>query len=119
MLGSATSLDLAVNCARDFVTWQQLRWAAIIILIGVPTIGFRLVVGVLILEYIWDVFEHKALAEGIRQNSAFTTNRVGNKNSTYRRRPDHSGWVELQELHVNQISASLQSKSVTVAGALP
>ncbi len=73
MLRAAPCFNFCVDGARYFITWQQLRWAAIVVLIFIPTISFSFIISVLIFEDFWDVVEHKALTLVIGENSTITT----------------------------------------------
>ena len=81
----------------------------------------RLLLGlrVLLAEDVGDVVEHEPLALGVLQHAAVTADRLGDQDALDRRRPDHAGRVELQELHVDQRRAGPQGERVPVAGVLP
>ena len=65
------------------------------------------------------VVEHEPLALGVAQDAAVTAHRLGDQDPLDRRRPDHAGRVELDELHIEQGRSGPQRERVTVAGVLP
>ena len=116
---ATTGLDLRVNRAGDFVTRQQLWRTTVVVGVGVPAVGFFFGFRVLLAEHVGDVVEHEALAFRVLQHTTVTANGLGDQDALDRRRPDHAGGVELQELHVDQGTAGAHRESVTVAGVLP
>jgi hypothetical protein len=59
------------------------------------------------------------LALGVAQYPAVAPYRLGHQQAGYRRRLDHVGGVELDELHVQQRRPGQQGQRVPVAGVLP
>src|SRR6266568_4707599 len=62
---------------------------------------------------------HEALAHLIAQDAAFAADGFGDKNALDAGRPDHSGGMELDELHVHKLGAGFVSEGHAVAGVLP
>ena len=62
---------------------------------------------------------HKAFAVFVAQYAAFATHGFGHQNSLHARRPDHSGRMKLDELHIHQFGASIISQGHAVAGVFP
>ena len=116
---AAAGLDLGVDRARDLVPGQQLRGAAVVRLVVVPAVGLLLGLRVLRAEDVGDVAEHEPLALGVLQHPAVTADRLGDQDPLDARRPDHSGRVELDELHVHQRRAGPHRQRVAVPGVLP
>ena len=53
------------------------------------------------------------------KNSALAANAFSHQNSANARRPDHSGRMELDEFHVDQLGTGVISERVAVAGSFP
>ena len=49
---------------------------------------------------------HGPLTRGVAERLPFASDTFGNKNTSDRWRPHHSCWVELDELHIAEFSAS-------------
>ena len=112
-------LDLGVDRAGDLVARQQLGRTAVVVRVGVPAVALGLGRRVLVAEHVRDVVEHEPLALGVAQHPAVAADGLGDEDPLHRRRPDHAGRVELQELHVDQRRARTQGQRVPVAGVLP
>src|SRR5689334_15210268 len=94
MLGAAAFADFGVDGARDDVASGEFHALRII-------------------------FLHEALAELVTKDAAIAAYRFGDKNSLHARRPDHSGWMELDKFHVHQFGACFVGESHAVSGVLP
>ena len=91
----------------------------VVVRVGVPAVGLFLGLRVLRAEHVRHVVEHEPLALGVPQHAAVAADRLGDQEAAHRRRPDHAGRVELDELHVHQVGAREQRERVTVAAVLP
>src|SRR5688572_31039749 len=112
-------LDLAVDAAGDVIARQQLgRTAGALVLLGVAPAFFGIRSG-LRFVVVGDVVEHEAPALAVLEDPAFATHTLGDENAAHAGRPDHSGRMELDELHVDQFGAGTVRQRVSVAGALP
>ena len=119
VLGPASRLHFCIDRARDLVAREQVGRAPVVLLVRVPAVGFGLVVGRLALEELRDVIEHEALALGVLQRPAVAAHALGDEDAAHRRRPDHPGRVELDELHVDQVGARPEREGLAVAGVFP
>ena len=100
--GSPACLNLRVYRPGHLIARQQLRWALVVIRIGVPPIGFLLGLCVLLLEYRRDVVEHEASAFRVGQDATITADGFGHQNALDAQWPHHAGWVKLDELHIDE-----------------
>ena len=62
---------------------------------------------------------HEPLAVLVAQDAALAADGLGDEQALHARRPDHSGRVELHELHVDQLGARLEREGVPIAAVLP
>ena len=62
---------------------------------------------------------HKALAVFVAQHAAFTAHSFSHENSLHPRRPDHTRRMKLDEFHVHQFGAGVESQGHPVAGVFP
>ena len=119
VLGAPAGLDLGIDRPGHLVAGEQVRWPPVVLRVLVPAVRLLLGLGVLGAEHLGDVVEHEPGALGIAQHTAVTADRFGDQDALHRRRPDHSGRVELDELHVHQGRSGAQRQRVTVTGVLP
>ena len=119
MLGATAALDLTHDGAGDDVAGQQLGWSACLAITVEPALGFLFRVGGFGCEAIGNVVEHEADAIRVGEDTAFTTDALGDEDAADGRGPNHSGGVELGELHVHQLGTRPGGHAVTVAGVLP
>ena len=117
--GAAAGLDLGVDRAGDLVTREQLRRPLVVVRVGVPPVPLVLGLRVLPAEHVGHVVEHEPLALGVLQDAAVAADRLGDEDALDRRRPDHPGGVELDELHVDQRRAGPHGQGVAVARCTP
>ncbi len=110
---------LAHDAARHVVAGEQLRGATrrLVALRVAPP--FFLVVRGLGAVVGRDVVEHEALAERVAQHPALAAHPFGHEDPLHARRPHHPGGMELHELHVDQLGASVVGERVAVAGVFP
>jgi hypothetical protein len=66
-----------------------------------------------------NVVEHEAAAFTVLQDPAFAAHALRHENAADRRRPDHAGRVELDELHVDKVGARAVGDRVTIARTFP
>src|SRR5262249_50521409 len=116
---AAALLDLADDATADVVAGEELRRPArrLVALRIAPALF--LVVGGLPAIVLGDVVEHEAPAFGVFQDAALAADAFGNEDAAHARRPDHSGRMELHELHVHQLGARIVGERMPVAGVLP
>ena len=95
------------DAARDVITGQQLRRPARVFVALAIAPAFLLVIGRLRSVVLRDVVKHEAAAFVVRQDAAFAAHAFGHENAAHARRPDHAGWMELDELHVDQLRAGV------------
>ena len=110
--------------ARDDVPGEQLRRASCLGLaagddVGHPAVGLLLGVGEVAAEHLGDVAEHEALAAGVLEDAAFPAHALGHQDAADAEWPHHSGRVELDELHADQVGAGVVGQRMAVAGVLP
>ena len=86
---------------------------------GIPAIGLLFGIGGLTAEHLGYVPEHEPFALRISEDSAVSPHAFGHEDAPYRNGPHHARWMELDELHVDEIGAGSEGKSVTIAGVLP
>ncbi len=115
----APGLHFLIDGAGDFVTGQQIRCAPGGVVVLQPLVRLFDGLGVLALEHRRDVAEHESFALGVLEHAAVTAHRLGDQDALHRRRPDHAGRMELQELHIDQRRPGAQRQRVPVAGVLP
>src|SRR5262249_54118921 len=109
----------AHDAAADVVAGQELgRPPRRLVPLGVAP-AFFLVVGGLRAIVLRNLVEHEAAAVAVLQDAALASHAFGDENASHARRPDHAGRMELDELHVHQLRASLVGERVAVAGVLP
>ena len=77
--------------------------------------GFRMVT----LEHLWDIVEHETVTLAVGQATTFATNTLSDEDTTYRWRPNHTCWVELNEFHVTKFSTCPQSESMAITRVFP
>ena len=119
MRAAAPLAHLFHDLARHVVAGEQLgRAARVLVPLGVLPPLF-LAVGGLRFVVLGDVVEHEALAVLVAQHAPLAADPFGHQDPLHRRRPDHPGRVELDELHVHQIGARVVGQRVAVAGVLP
>ena len=107
------------DLARHVVAGEELgRTARVLVPLRVLPPLF-LAVGRLRFVVVRDVVEHEALAVLVAQHAPLAAHALGHEDPLHRRRPDHPGRVELDELHVHQIGARVVGQRVAVAGVLP
>ena len=119
MRTAAAGLHLGVDGPGHLVARQQLGWTAVVLLVGVPAVGFGLGVGRLLLEELGDVVEHEATSLRVPEDASITAHALGDQNPPHAVRPDHPGGVELVALHVDEVRAGVQGHRHAVAGVLP
>ena len=107
------------DLAGDVVAGQQLGRAARVLVPLRVLPALFLAVRRLPFVVVGDVVEHEALAVLVPQDAAFAAHPLGHQDPLHRRRPDHAGRVELDELHVHQLGAGVVGQRVAVAGVLP
>src|SRR5262249_23153541 len=73
----------------------------------------------LVLVELRNVREHEASAILVAQYPAFTTHAFGDQDAPNARRPNHSGGVKLDELHVHEVGAGLVGERMAIARVLP
>ena len=101
MRAAAALAHFAPNTAGDVIAGEQFRRAArILIALGVAP-AFLFVVGRLIDVQRRNVVEHEAAAILVAQDATLAANSFGDQNSANAGRPNHSGGMKLDELHVH------------------
>ena len=119
MRAATAGLHLGVDGAGDLVARQQVGRAPVVLLVGVPAVGFLLVVRRLALEELRDVIEHEPLAFAVLQRPAVAPHAFGHEDPAHGGRPHHARRMELHELHVDQVGAGPHGERVTVARVFP
>src|SRR6202034_2214027 len=66
-----------------------------------------------------DIVEHESATLFVSQDSAFAAHAFCHQKSADAWRPDHSGGVELDELHVHELRARVIRQRVAIPRALP
>src|SRR6266436_1381172 len=94
VFGAAAFLDFCVDGARDDIARGEFH--------ALRVVSF-----------------HEAFAHFIAQDAAFAADGLGDKNALDAGRPDHSGGMELDKLHVHKLGAGLVSEGHAVTGVLP
>src|SRR5262252_1447202 len=107
MRTAASVFDFSHDASRDVIASKQLGRApgGLLALAVMPP--FQFVVRGLALVRVGDVVEHEAPAFAVAQHTAFTPDTFGDENAGYARRPNHSRRMELNKLHVYQISTGI------------
>src|SRR4030095_5595927 len=107
------------DASGDVIASQQLGWSsrALVSLRVAPTFFF--IVGGLTLVVVWDLLKHESFLHAIQKNAAFAANALSDQNASYARRPHHTGRMELNKFHINQLCAGVISESVTITGIFP
>ena len=104
-------LDLAHDAARDVIAGEQFRRTArVLVALGVTPALF-LIVGRLRFVVLRNEIEHETLALIVRQDAAFAAHPFGDEHPAHARRPDHSGGMELDVFHVDQLRAGVVSRA--------
>src|SRR5262249_23609713 len=116
---AAAFFDLADDAAAHVIAGEELGRTprALVALRVAPAFVFA--VGGLGAIVLGNVVEHEAAAFTVLQHAALATHAFGDENAADARRPDHSGRMELDELHVHQLRAGIVRERVAVAGVLP
>ena len=112
-------LDLADDAARHVVTRQQLGWSPSLLVALCVDPAFLFVVGRLVLIELRDVIEHEATPPSVTEHAPLAAHAFRDQDAFDRRRPDHAGRVELDELHVDELGAGAIGERVAVAGVFP
>ena len=115
----APGLHLGVDRAGDLVARQEVRGAAVVLLVVVPGVGLALVVGRFGAEELRDVIEHEALPLAVLERAAVTAHAFGHEEAAHARWPDHPRRMELDHLHVDEVRAGVEGHRDPVAGVLP
>src|SRR5262245_18797149 len=119
MRTAAAFPNLADDAPGDVIARQSFRRPVhILVTLLVPPAFFGIFRG-LVSVVIGDVVEHKALSFAVLQYSTLAANTFGNQDSANARRPDHSGRVKLDELHIDQLGSRMICERVAVTGSLP
>src|SRR4030095_1455330 len=119
MRSASSFFDFAHNAASHVIAREQLRWPPrfFVPLRVAPTLFF--VVSRLGSIEFWDVVKHEAPLILVQQNATFSSNSFGHQNSPNAGRPNHPGWMELEKLHVDQLSACVVRHRETISGVFP
>src|SRR5712691_1740055 len=111
--------DLPHDAAAHVVTRQELRRSSGgLVALGVAPSLFLVVRGLRSI-ILGDLVEHEPAALAVPEDAAFAAHRFGDENASNARRPDHTGWMELDELHVHQLRAGVIGECMAVARVLP
>ena len=116
---SAARLDLAIDASCNVIAGQQFRRTTGILITCHISPAFFFVVGRLILVVRRNVVEHEPFAFAIAEDPAFAANSLGHQDAPHARRPDHSGRVELNKFHIDQLGPRVICKGVAIAGSFP
>src|SRR5204863_5269191 len=97
------------------VARQQLRWTTggLVVLGVAPALFF--IRGRLRLVVVGNVVEHEAAALFVLEDPALTAHALGDEDALDAWRPDHPRWMELDELHVDELCAGAIGERMTVA----
>ena len=95
------------DAARHVIAGQQLRRPARVFVALAIAPAFLLVIGRLRFVVLGNIIKHEAATFAVRQDAAFAAHAFGHENAAHARRPDHAGWMELDEFHVDQLGAGL------------
>src|SRR5262245_37985086 len=119
MRTSASLLNLTHNATRHVITCQQFgRPASALVPLAVFP-SFQFVIGRLRFVGVRNVAEHESLAEAVAENTAFAAYAFSDENARNTWRPDHSGGMELHELHVQQVGARVVCQGVAITAIFP
>src|SRR5690349_20943192 len=103
MLGSLRVMCSGASlmcCFIHVISSQQFgRTPCVLVSLGVAPAFFLGVSGLRPVQ-LGNVVEHKSTSFAVAENASFAANSLGDQDAAYAWRPDHSGWVELDELHV-------------------
>ena len=111
--------DLPHDAAAHVVACQQLRRPpGGLVALGVAPALFLVVRGLRSI-ILGDLLEHEPAALAVPEDAALAAHRFGDENASDARRPDHAGWMELDELHVHQLRARVIGERVAVARVFP
>src|SRR2546430_6732590 len=119
MRTSPAFLDLAHDAAGDVVSCQQFGRAARLFITLTISPAFFFVVGRLMAISFRDVIKHESATFAVSQNAALTAYAFGHQDSRNARRPDHSCWMELHELHVHKVGTGVVCQRVPIACIFP
>src|SRR5262249_39984764 len=116
---STTFSDFADNAAGNVVSGQELRRppSVLVALRVFPALFFG--VGSLAAIILGNIVKHEPAALFICQDAALAADALGYEYSADSRRPYHSGWMELDELHIHQCSARMISQGMAVPSIFP
>jgi hypothetical protein len=109
----------AADTAGHVIAGQQFGGTpGVLVALGIaPALFFR--VGGLIDVERWNVLEHESFAVLVSKNSALAANSLGYQDAANAGRPNHSGRMELHELHVHQCGSGVIRERMAVTGIFP
>src|SRR5262249_38591400 len=116
---AASLLDFPHDAASHVIAGEQLRRPSrVLVPLGIPPALLRVVrrLSAIVLR---DIVEHETAALAVPKHAPFAAYPFGDEDPLHARRPDHSGRVELHELHVDELGARPICQRVTVAGPFP
>ena len=124
MFGPPPGLNFRLDGLGNDISGQELRRASHSGKLAVgnlidPLISLFDGGGVIVLEHLRDIIEHEPLPISVRQSPSFPTDSLGDEDPSNRGWPDHSGRVELNELHVTELSSGFEGKGMPVSCVFP
>src|SRR5207249_2181643 len=110
MWTAASRLHLAHDATRDVVTGKQFRRTACGLVTRTITPALFLVIcGLVPIDFRY-VVKHEAAPVFVAEDTSFATNALRHEETGDAWRPDHSSRMELNKLHIFQVSASVVSE---------
>ena len=116
---SPAFLDFADDATCDMISRQKFRRAARLLVTLAVFPAFFFVIGCLMPISFRNIIEHKTPALTVSQNAAFSAHAFGDQDTCNARGPNHSGGMELHELHIHEIRARIVCQRVAITGILP
>src|SRR4051795_3171745 len=107
MRAAPIGLYFGIDGACDLVTREEIR-SATVLLIFVPGIRFLLVVSGFGFEEIRNIIEHETFTLRVLEGTAIAPYAFSYENPADARRPNHTGRMKLNHLHVDEVCAHIR-----------